>query len=143
MEKLKSNLGIVVILVIGLAVFALLLPALIPQSREPWLPVSQVAADARAGRVEKITVQPGDGRLIVQYTDGARRQSQMEPGSTILEYLRSAGVSLSAMPQIEVQGSSHFLDGISSLAGLLPVLLVVGVYPQFFARLGDLAFRLS
>ena len=127
MDKLKSSLGVLVILVVGLVLFVLLLPALNPRSHEPWLPVSQVAADARAGRVEKITVQSGDGRLAVQYADGSRRQSQMEPGATVLEYLRAAGVPLSAMPQIEVQGSSHLLDGLSSLTGLLPLLLVAGV----------------
>ena len=127
MDRLKPHLGVLMIVAVGLALLLFVLPALSSQPRNPEVRISQVAEDVRSGRVHRISVQGSAGRLLVWYVDGGRRESQMEPGATALEYLRAAGVPVEALPEIEVQGPNRFLDGLGSLTGLLPLLLVSGV----------------
>ena len=132
-DKLKPYLGILLVLVVGLATLAIVLPSFGTRSRDVWLPITQVAEDVRAGRVEQIQVKSGDNEIGVDYRDGSRRLSRVESGTTVLDYLRSAGVAVSALPRIEVSAASRFPDVIGAFGGLLPVLLISGLVVAYMS----------
>ena len=127
MNRFRSSIGLFAILAAGLVALALLVPTLSAPSRDQWVPISQVVEDVRAGKIDKITVSTGESRLVAQYADGTHRQAQMESGTTVLEYLRAAGIPIASMPQIEVQGGARLFDGLGPLVGILPMLLVGGI----------------
>ena len=126
MDKLRSPLGVLVAVLLGLAFFAFITSLIGASSREPSVPISQLAADVRAGRVERIVAQSDSGQFVAHYGDGSQRSSQVESGTTVMEYLRDAGVPLNAMPQIEVQTQTRAPDILGTLTGLLPILLIGG-----------------
>ena len=127
MSKLKSSIGLFAVLAAGLIALAILIPALSNTPRDQTVPISQIVSDVRAGKIQKITVTSGDNQIVAQYVDGTTRQSQMESGTTVLGYLRTAGIPATAMPQIDVQSSPSMFSGLGNLIGILPVLLVGGV----------------
>ncbi|MBI4320085.1 MAG: ATP-dependent zinc metalloprotease FtsH [Chloroflexi bacterium] len=115
-------------IIIGGALLFLLLPLLSLPADGNLVPITSVMGKARAGQIEKITVESDGNTIAVQYQDGTTEQTRKEPNSSIVQYLEKAGVSAEQMPVIEVKGPSGFLTQLGSLTSWLPIILVVGLF---------------
>ncbi len=94
-------------------------------------PISQVAADARAGRIEQITVIGDYSTLEVEFKD--RREpavSRMGDGVDVVEVLRNLGVSEEeiAAITIEYQQPSGWANWLPLLSGILPAILFMVLF---------------
>jgi cell division protease FtsH len=95
------------------------------------MPISQVAAEIKAGRVEQITVTGDYSTLEVEFKGGrepviARKGSDAD----VVEVLRNLGVSEEEIEgiAIEYQQPSGWATWITLLSGILPALLFVGLF---------------
>jgi cell division protease FtsH len=95
------------------------------------MPISQVAAEIKAGRVEQITVTGDYSTLEVEFKGGrepviARKGSDAD----VVDVLRNLGVSEEEIEgiAIEYQQPSGWATWITLLSGILPALLFVGLF---------------
>ncbi|MDW8316946.1 MAG: ATP-dependent zinc metalloprotease FtsH [Anaerolineae bacterium] len=101
------------------------------------LPISQVAADIQAGKVEKIVEK--DGALEVHYRSGSGQppvqRSRIEPEGELVKTLTALGVSREdlAAVTLEYKGASRWESWAPILGTLLPVLLI-GLFFFFILR---------
>ena len=94
-------------------------------------PISQVAADARAGMIEQITVTGDYSTLEVEFKD--RREpvvSRMGDSVDVVEVLRNLGVSEEeiAAITIEYQQPSGWASWLPLLSGILPAILFMVLF---------------
>ncbi len=99
-------------------------------------PISQVAAEAKAGMIEQITVTGDYSTLEVEFKD--RREpavSRMGDGVDVVEVLRNLGVSEEeiAAITIEYQQPSGWASWLPLLSGILPAILFMVIF-YFFLR---------
>jgi cell division protease FtsH len=95
------------------------------------VPISEVAAEAKAGMVKQITVSGDYSTLEVEFKD--RREpvlSRKAPDVDVVEVLRNLGVSEEEIGAItiEYQRSSGWANWIGLLGGILPAILFVGLF---------------
>jgi cell division protease FtsH len=92
----------------------------------PEVPLSQVAAEARAGQIRKISVQ-GDA-LAIERVDGARQHSRKEPLVPVAASLAQLGVEPAALAAItfEVRGPPAWGGALNVLLAVFPIVLLVG-----------------
>lgn len=104
----------------------------------PVIGLSQVASEAREGRIERIAVE-GD-TLIIKRTDGSEVTSRKEPIVSVTEILRNYGVEQEVLGKmaLEVRGPSAWDNWMGVAASLLPMLLLVG-FLLWSARRGQQA----
>jgi len=100
-----------------------------PKAEE--MPISDVAAAARAGRIERITISGDYSTLEVEFKD--RREpilSRKGEDADILQVLRNLGVSEEqiAAITIEYQRPSGWASWVTLLGGLLPAIFFVGLF---------------
>jgi cell division protease FtsH len=96
---------------------------------------SEVIADAKAGRVEKITVT-GESLLVKLRGEQDEVRSRKEPSESIAETLREEGVSVGGGPnqvQVVVKGPSQFGNIFGLLFNFLP-LIIFGAILIFMMR---------
>ena len=107
-----------------------------PAAPNPEVPLSQVAAEVRAGQVRKITVQ-GDAIAIVR-VDGATQRSRKEPLVPIAESLGQLGVEPASLAGVtfEVSGPSPWSGVTTVLLTVLPIAILVGFF-LFMGRKGQ------
>ena len=95
------------------------------------MPISEVAAEIKAGRVEQITITGDYSTLEVEFR-GGRKPVVTRKGSDadVVEVLRNLGVSEEeiAAITIEYQQPSGWATWITLLSGILPALLFVGLF---------------
>ncbi|MFQ5812641.1 MAG: ATP-dependent metallopeptidase FtsH/Yme1/Tma family protein, partial [Anaerolineae bacterium] len=94
-------------------------------------PISQVAAEARAGMIEQITVTGDYSTLKVEFKDGREPVvSRKGSDADVVEVLRNLGVGEEeiAAITIEYQQPSGWASWMPLLGGILPVILFVGVF---------------
>jgi cell division protease FtsH len=94
-------------------------------------PISQVAAEAKAGMIEQITVTGDYSTLEVEFKD--RREpavSRMGDGVDVVEVLRNLGVSEEeiAAITIEYQQPSGWASWLPLLSGILPAILFMVLF---------------
>jgi cell division protease FtsH len=94
-------------------------------------PISQVAADAKAGMIEQITVTGDYSTLEVEFKD--RREpavSRMGDSVDVVEVLRNLGVSEEeiAAITIEYQQPSGWASWLPLLSGILPAILFMVLF---------------
>ena len=94
-------------------------------------PISQVAAEAKAGMIEQITVTGDYSTLEVEFKD--RREpavSRMGDGVDVVEVLRNLGVSEEeiAAITIEYQQPSGWANWLPLLSGILPAILFMVLF---------------
>jgi len=99
-------------------------------------PISQVAADAKSGMIEQITVTGDYSTLEVEFKD--RREpavSRMGDSVDVVEVLRNLGVSEEeiAAITIEYQQPSGWASWLPLLSGILPAILFMVIF-YFFLR---------
>ncbi|MEK7530417.1 MAG: ATP-dependent zinc metalloprotease FtsH [Patescibacteria group bacterium] len=98
------------------------------------VPLSTVAADIRAGSVERITIA-GDS-LDIAYRDGTKKEAKKESDESLsasLANLGLTGVDLAPVA-IEVKDESGFKYWFFSLAPILLPLILIGVFVWFLSR---------
>ncbi len=98
------------------------------------IPLSQVASDVSAGKVESITVN-GDA-LALTYADGAHKTSRKDPAAGLPETLATYGVTPAALGKvaITVQGESGFQFWFMTLAPTVVTLIFIGMLFWFLTR---------
>jgi len=137
MNSNNNNMGSIqrnilyIALLVGLGFF---LFASFSRNREtmPAMDLSQVAQQAREGRVKRILVEGQD--LVVTLVDGQQARARKEEVGSVVETLRNLGVPESAFGsgpnqiQIVVAAPSLWNNLWPILASVLPVLLLAGFF---------------
>jgi cell division protease FtsH len=95
------------------------------------MPISEVAAEIKAGRVEQITISGDYSTLKVEFKD--RREpilSRKADDVDVVETLRNLGVSEEELATITIdyQQPSGWANWITLLSGILPAILFVGLF---------------
>jgi cell division protease FtsH len=95
------------------------------------VPINEVVAEIKAGRIEKISVSGDYSTLEVEFKD--RREpvlSRKGPDVDVVELLRNFGVSEEELAAItiEYERSSGWASWITLLSGILPAILFVGLF---------------
>jgi len=95
------------------------------------MPISDVAAEIKAGRVEQIIISGDYSALSVEFKD--RREpmlSRMGDGVDVVEVLRNLGVSEEEMATITIdyQQPSGWASWMPLLSAILPAILFVGLF---------------
>jgi cell division protease FtsH len=95
------------------------------------VPINEVVAEIKAGRIEKISVSGDYSTLEVEFKD--RRESVLSrkgPDVDVVELLRNFGVSEEELAAItiEYERSSGWASWITLLSGILPAILFVGLF---------------
>jgi cell division protease FtsH len=98
----------------------------------PEVAISQVAADVRAGLVQKITVE-GDG-LAIRRTDGGEQHARKEPAVSVAEALAQLGVEPAALAAVTIDVGAPSVWG--GVVGLLVTLLPMALFIGFFVWMG-------
>jgi len=129
-RSVRNNI-IYIGLLIALAIF---LVSSLTRNREVMsvVDIAQVAQQARAGDVKRITVDGQD--LIVDLTDGKTVLSRKEDAGGVVETLRNLGVpetvfgSGSGQIQISIKPPSFWATIMPILFSILPILLLAGFF---------------
>lgn len=98
--------------------------------------LTQLAAEIRAGEVQRITV---DGNtLLVKRADGGEQHAHKEPLVSVPELLRNLGVEQEALGKvaIEVKQPSPWDNWLPLVASLLPMALFIG-FLLWMSRKGE------
>jgi cell division protease FtsH len=94
------------------------------------LSINEVAADIRAGKVQRIT--ENDKRLTVVYSEGVEATSHMENDATLVEQLKALGVTTEQLDsekiKLEVKPPSAWLGVVTALSYVLPFVILAGVF---------------
>ena len=99
-----------------------------PSAANNLLGLNQVAEYVRNGSVQRIVVQGDD--IIVEISDSDRRRSRKESGESVLDSLKTFGVTadqLAAIP-IDVERAPNSGAFFSWLIMLLPMILIFGFF---------------
>ncbi len=93
------------------------------------LTISHVAQQVQAGQVSRIVVETENDKIRVIMTNGTESESRKEPNTTLVEQLRSFGVSTEqlATVDVEVREPSVWTSFGTLLVYILPFLLMGGV----------------
>jgi cell division protease FtsH len=100
-----------------------------PDASAQDINISEVIAEAKAGRVEKITVS-GDSLLVRKRGEQDDVRSRKEPSESISETLRKEGVSIGSGPnqvQVVIKGPGRFGNIFGLLFSFLPLVLFGGL----------------
>ena len=121
----------ILFILLGLAVIAFLVYALIPKAASPVsLSINQVASGIRNGTINLITID-GD-QLKITFKNGSLGTAVKEPDSTLVKQLLQYGITpdqLSASRvELQVIPPSSWLGALSLLGLLFPFLLIGGVF---------------
>ena len=98
------------------------------------IPLSAVAADVEAGKIQKITVS-GDS-LDLEYVDGSAKVSRKDPSAGLPETLATYGVTPAELSKVSItiQGQSGFEFWFLSLAPVLIPILFIAFLFWFLSR---------
>lgn len=102
---------------------------------EDEIPISQVVADVKAGRVAELLVYEDSNLVEVHY--GARgdvKRATREPGGNLQDYLMSAGIETDSLPLIRVVKASTWGTYLGVMGFLLPTLIFAGIFIFLFRR---------
>ena len=104
-----------------------------PSSASNLLGLNQVAEYVRNGSVKRIVVQGDD--IIVEISDSERRRSRKESGESLLDSLKTFGVTadqLASIP-IDVERAPNSGAFFNWLIMLLPMILIFGFFILHYA----------
>jgi cell division protease FtsH len=100
------------------------------------LTINQVAADIKAGKVQRIIEDENRLRLI--YSDEKEKTSNKEPETTLIEQLINLGVTEAELSPdnvlIEVKLPSAWLNVITAVGYILPFIILAGVFWFIFRQ---------
>jgi cell division protease FtsH len=130
----SSRFKPVVIVFVAACVMVLLYQWLVPKGTSDEWGITQVAAQAREGKIEKIVVNDSD-ELTITLKDGKAATAKKDPSSTALEQLAALGVTsdqLSAINWIN-EKDANWQVVANGLMLFLP-LIIVGVFIWMMLR---------
>lgn len=121
---IRNGLIYLIILVIVAALFYNVYSASTSLAK---VPITDVAEDAREGRISKIVVSGEE--LTITRTNGVEVISRKEQGADVTEVLRNLGVNQEMLNgiTIEVQTPSEWGSWLAILSSFLPLLLIGGL----------------
>jgi cell division protease FtsH len=92
------------------------------------VPISDIARDINAGKVESIAVQ--DSELEVTYTDGQTAVARKEPGADLPETLLGLGVTPQALEAVDIQVEppSPWGEWLAILGSFLPFIFLAVIF---------------
>jgi cell division protease FtsH len=107
---------------------ALILGIFPVDNQEQEVPISDIARDISAGKVESITVR--DSELEVTYSDGQTAAARKAPGTDIAETLLGLGVSPLAMEAVDIQVEppSPWGEWLAILGSFLPFIFLAVIF---------------
>jgi len=120
--------GALIYLLILVAAGALILGIFPVDNQEQEVPISDIARDISAGKVESITVR--DSELEVTYSDGQTAAARKAPGTDIAETLLGLGVSPLAMEAVDIQVEppSPWGEWLAILGSFLPFIFLAVIF---------------
>lgn len=99
-----------------------------PVSSSEQVPLAQVVADAKAGRIELIQADQGNPEIVVKYDDGRVVRSRTPNQVNVVAFLQDNGVDVtSGKPQIIIQASSSWSEWLAGVIFFLPLLLLASI----------------
>ena len=98
------------------------------------IPLSMVASDVAAGKIEAITVK-GDS-LDIKYVDGTEKSSRKDPSSGLSETLVTYGVTPEALSRVSItiEGQGGFEFWFLTLAPIILPLIFIAFLVWFLSR---------
>jgi cell division protease FtsH len=100
------------------------------------IPINQLAADIRAGRVKIITED--DSRLTIQYNTDEQKTSTKDPSTPLIAQLVELGVTPEDLTaddiSVEIKLPSPFLGIVSILSYILPFIILIGLFWFIFRQ---------
>lgn len=112
--------------------FFFLLGLIVPSElREDTIPLSQVIAEVREGKVEAIEVS--DSRLVVKRKDDGQAVSFKETGESIYDVFKNAGVDASTV-KITVRDQTFADNWLTVLSNILPIALMIAFFFFLFRQ---------
>lgn len=133
----SRNQSYVIYLLLFVAIIAMVVYNLRQQnSSSAVLTINEVAADVKAGQVERIIED--DNNLQVIYANGNQKDSHKEPNSTLIDQLVSLGVTPTELApdkvKIEIKPPSAWLGVVTALGYILPFIILAGVFWFIFRQ---------
>ncbi len=104
------------------------------QAKVPEIPISEVASDITAGKINSIVVK-GD-ELEIVYTDEVKKKAKKEANLGLSETLRNYSVPAEklATVKIEVKNQSGFLYWVANLAPFILPIFFIAFFVWFLSR---------
>ncbi len=130
--KKPSNGGFIYVLLI-IALIMVLYSVLTSERQVETIPLPQLAADIQSNKISEIVVQGDDMRAI--YTDGSVQMARKETGATLIEQLRTLGVSDEQLAQINyrVETPTDWTTIINAIFTIIGIIALIGL-AFFFIR---------
>jgi len=97
----------------------------------PEKPLSSVLVDIKEEKVKKIEVM--DSRLLITYKDESLFSSYKEPQQSLVEVLKDAGISSSAI-EIEIKDTTSEFAFWNFISNILPVVFMVAFFLFLFRQ---------
>jgi len=132
---LKNSFVYLIILVAALALFFQYFGHNANQGGEKG--ISEVIADAKAGKIKEVEAQAGDDQIIVKYKNNPTPyRSRLETNDTVMSLMARYGVSINQDGEsinVKVNPAPAWGGLLSAFTILLPTLLLIGFF-FFFMR---------
>jgi cell division protease FtsH len=133
---LKNSFVYLIIIVAALALFFQYFGQTGGDSEE--VGISQIIADARAGKITEINTRSGDDKVVAMYEDGQTVNSRLETNDSVMSLFADYGVPLPDDPEeegavVHVDPAPAWGGLLSAFTILLPTLLLIGFF-FFFMR---------
>lgn len=123
-RSIRDVLVWALLLAVPLGWIIFILPQSLPKG-DPEIPISQVATDVKNGTVRSLSVQ-GD-TVVVQLVDGTVVQTQKESNQSIMDAMRSEGVTSTELSVVAIQvTSAPFWESLGSMVWILPAIFIIG-----------------
>ncbi len=130
---LKNSFVYLIIIVAALALFFQYFGN--PGDPSEELGISQIIADAKAGKITHIQAQSGDDRIIATYKDEKKFNSRLESTDSVMSLFADYGVEIppDSSLTVSVDPAPAWGGLLSAFTILLPTLLLIGFF-FFFMR---------
>jgi cell division protease FtsH len=130
---LKNSFVYLIIVVAALALFFQYFQS--DSGADEEVGISQIIADAKAGRIESIRAQAGDDRIVATYEGDQEYNSRLETDDSIMSLFADYGVEIdsTSSPEVTVDPAPAWGGLLSAFTILLPTLLLIGFF-FFFMR---------
>ena len=128
---LGNLITVIIIFLLLMSVYSLIANFTAPSNE---IPLSQVASDVEAGKVNAITVS-GDA-LDLTYTDGSQKSSQKDSAAGLPETLATYGVTPEELSKVSLTVSSQngFTFWLITLSPIILPLIFIGLLFWFLSR---------
>jgi cell division protease FtsH len=130
---LKNSFVYLIIVVAALALFFQYFQS--DSGADEEVGISQIIADAKAGRIQSIRAQAGDDRIVATYEGDQEYNSRLETNDSIMSLFADYGVEIdsTSSPEVMVDPAPAWGGLLSAFTILLPTLLLIGFF-FFFMR---------